>query len=62
MSPTLAQALLTLALLVIFGGFLIWGIKSGQFRGIEEPKYRMLDDDPESGADEKGTEPEEESK
>jgi cbb3-type cytochrome oxidase maturation protein len=43
-SATLAQALLTLALLVIFVGFLIWGIKSGQFRDIEEPKYRIFND------------------
>lgn len=44
MSATLAQALLTLSLLVIFVGFLIWGIKTGQFRNIEEPKYRIFDD------------------
>jgi cbb3-type cytochrome oxidase maturation protein len=43
-SDTLAQALLTLALLVIFVGFLIWGIKTGQFRNIEEPKYRIFGD------------------
>lgn len=44
MSATLAQALLTLSLLVIFVGFLIWGIKTGQFRDIEKPKYRIFDD------------------
>ena len=47
MSPALAQALLTLALLVIFVGFLLWGIKTGQFRNIEGPKYRIFDDDEE---------------
>jgi cbb3-type cytochrome oxidase maturation protein len=25
-------------------GFLIWGWRKGQFRNIEEPKYRMLED------------------
>jgi len=44
MSATLAQALLTLALVIIFTGFLIWGIKTGQFRNIEGPKYRIFDD------------------
>jgi cbb3-type cytochrome oxidase maturation protein len=24
--------------------FLIWGWRSGQFKDIEEPKYRMLED------------------
>jgi nitrogen fixation-related uncharacterized protein len=24
--------------------FLIWGWRTGQFRNIEEPKYRMLED------------------
>lgn len=24
--------------------FLIWGWRTGQFRDIEEPKYRMLED------------------
>lgn len=62
MSPTLAQTLLTLGLLVIFGGFLIWGIRSGQFRGIEEPKYRIFDEDPENKTDGKQGEPEEEPK
>ena len=39
-----AQTLLSLSLVVIFLGFLIWGIRSGQFRNIEDPKYRMLDE------------------
>jgi cbb3-type cytochrome oxidase maturation protein len=41
---TIAQTFLTLAILAIFVGFLIWAIKSGQFNKIEDPKYRMLSD------------------
>ena len=25
-------------------GLLVWGLRRGQFRKIEEPKYRMLED------------------
>lgn len=39
-----AQAILSLSLVLVFLGFLIWGIRSGQFRDIEEPKYRMMDE------------------
>jgi cbb3-type cytochrome oxidase maturation protein len=35
---------MSIAMFVIFVGFFIWGIKSGQFKNIEEPKYRMLRD------------------
>jgi cbb3-type cytochrome oxidase maturation protein len=41
---TIAQTILTLSILLIFVGFLIWGIKSGQFHHVEEAKYRMLSD------------------
>jgi len=41
---TVAQTVMTLLILVIFLGFLIWGIKSRQFRDVEDAKYRMLDD------------------
>jgi len=53
MSATLAQALLTLVLLLIFVGFLVWGIRTGQFRNIEEPKYRIFDDKEETGEEKK---------
>jgi cbb3-type cytochrome oxidase maturation protein len=37
--------------------FLVWGWKSGQFRDIEEAKYRMLEDkEPEPWPDRKGGE------
>jgi nitrogen fixation-related uncharacterized protein len=36
-------------------GFLVWGWRRGQFKNVEEPKYRMLDDlAPESWPDKKG--------
>lgn len=32
-------------LMVCIGiAFIVWGWRSGQFRHIEEPKYRMLDE------------------
>ncbi|MGW8318730.1 MAG: cbb3-type cytochrome oxidase assembly protein [Candidatus Promineifilaceae bacterium] len=35
--------------------FLIWGWRTGQFRNIEEPKYRMLEDkEPEPWPDGEG--------
>ena len=42
---TIAQTIMTLLILVIFLGLLIWGIKSRQFHDVEDPKYRMLHDD-----------------
>ena len=43
-AATVAQTVMTLLILVIFLGFLIWGIKSRQFHNVEDAKYRMLDD------------------
>jgi cbb3-type cytochrome oxidase maturation protein len=40
---TIALTLTSLAIFAIFSGMFIWGLKSGQFRDIEEPKYRMLE-------------------
>jgi cbb3-type cytochrome oxidase maturation protein len=40
----IAQTIMTLLILLIFLGFLIWGIRSGQFRNIEDAKYRILKD------------------
>lgn len=41
---TIALTAMSLGLFVIFVGLFIWGLKSGQFKNIEEPKYRMLED------------------
>jgi cbb3-type cytochrome oxidase maturation protein len=46
---TIAQTIMTLLILVIFMGFLIWGIKSRQFHNVEDAKYKMLEDDTEIG-------------
>ena len=39
---------MSIAMFIIFGGFLLWGIKSSQFKDVEEPKYKMLQDSKES--------------
>jgi cbb3-type cytochrome oxidase maturation protein len=41
---TIAITVTTGLLLVTFLGFLIWGIRSGQFKNIEDAKYRIFDD------------------
>jgi cbb3-type cytochrome oxidase maturation protein len=40
---TIALTLTSLGIFAVFTGIFIWGLKSGQFRDIEEPKYRMLE-------------------
>jgi nitrogen fixation-related uncharacterized protein len=40
---TLALVILSIAILAIFLGFLIWGIKSKQFKNVEEAKYQLFD-------------------
>lgn len=44
---TIAQFVLSAIILVIFLGFLIWGTLSGQFKNIEEAKYKILEDETE---------------
>ncbi len=39
---TIALTIMTLMILMIFIGLIVWGIKSGQFRNVEDAKYRML--------------------
>jgi nitrogen fixation-related uncharacterized protein len=39
----LALFITAFIIFLIFLGFLIWGIKTGQFIDIEEAKYRMLE-------------------
>ena len=52
---TIALTVMTGLILVIFAGFLVWGIRSGQFRDVEAAKYRMMDapaaEDEEGGDD-----------
>lgn len=56
---TIAQTIMTLLILAIFLGFLIWGIKSGQFHNVEDAKYRMLDGENDSGEAGKKDKPQE---
>jgi cbb3-type cytochrome oxidase maturation protein len=45
---TVALSAMTGVLLLSLLGFLIWGIKSGQFTNIEEAKYRIFRSDKEN--------------
>ncbi len=52
---TIALAVCSFSIAAIFLGLLIWGLRSGQFKDIEEPKYRMMEDEePPSFAEEVG--------
>jgi nitrogen fixation-related uncharacterized protein len=42
---TIALTIMSLGIFIIFIGFLVWGIRSGQFRNVEEPKYKMLENE-----------------
>lgn len=58
---TVALTIMTLLVFAIFLGFLIWGIKSGQFKNVEEAKYQLFStkkndkpEDKQTGAGQKG--------
>jgi cbb3-type cytochrome oxidase maturation protein len=53
---TLAQTIMSLAMLAIFLGFFIWGWCSGQFKDIEKAKFNMMSDKKISDEPEKGKE------
>jgi cbb3-type cytochrome oxidase maturation protein len=40
----MAEFIMTFIMLLIFLGFLIWGIRTGQFTDIEAPKYRIFEE------------------
>lgn len=40
--PTLALTITSLSVFAVFVGLFLWGLITGQFKKIEEPKYRML--------------------
>jgi nitrogen fixation-related uncharacterized protein len=42
---TIALIIMSGLIFLIFLGFLIWGIASGQFKGIEEAKYQLFKSD-----------------
>ena len=39
---TVALTIMTLLVFAIFLGYLIWGIKSGQFKNVEDAKYQLF--------------------
>jgi nitrogen fixation-related uncharacterized protein len=39
---TIALIIMSGLIFLIFLGFLIWGIKSGQFKNVEESKYQLF--------------------
>jgi cbb3-type cytochrome oxidase maturation protein len=41
-AATIALTIMTGAIGLIFLGFLIWALKSGQFRNVEEAKYQVF--------------------
>jgi len=42
-----ALTVMSLFIFFTFLGFFVWGIKTGQFRDIEEAKYRIFEFEPE---------------
>lgn len=45
---------LSLVLVAVIIGFVVWAVRSGQFEDLERPAYRILDDDDSVGADQRG--------
>ena len=39
---TIALLITSLGVFAVFAGLFVWGLVTGQFRDVEEPKYRML--------------------
>jgi nitrogen fixation-related uncharacterized protein len=50
---TIALTVMTLLILVIFIGLLVWGIRSHQFHNIEDAKFRMFHDGDDSDTENK---------
>ena len=50
---TIALMVMTLLILVIFIGLLVWGIRSRQFHNIEDAKYHMFHDGDDSETENK---------
>jgi cbb3-type cytochrome oxidase maturation protein len=48
---TVALTVMTALIGMVFLGFLIWGIKTGQFHNVEEAKYQVLWDQKQSKTD-----------
>ena len=54
--PTIALTVMTLVIFLVFLGFFIWGIKSGQFHNVEEAKYQVFRKQKKSNNDNTGVE------
>jgi cbb3-type cytochrome oxidase maturation protein len=54
---TIALTVMSGLIFLVFLGFLVWGIRSGQFKNVEEAKYRIfrnsIENDPKSNSSEK---------
>ena len=44
----IAQLVLSAVILLIFIGFLVWGVRTRQFRDIEQAKYVIFEEDDDS--------------
>jgi nitrogen fixation-related uncharacterized protein len=42
---TIALIIMSSLIFLIFLGFLIWGVASGQFQGVEDTKYQIFKSD-----------------
>lgn len=40
---TLALTITSLGIFAVFAGLFVWGLARGQFRDVEEPKYRIFE-------------------
>ena len=57
---TIAVTVMSLLLFAIFVGFLVWAIKSGQLKDVEEAKYHVFRNDKQgSNVGDKNQEPDE---
>ena len=54
---TIALTIMSFLILLSFLGFFIWGIKSGQFKNIEEAKYNMFKTPDETAKDRDNVDP-----
>lgn len=45
---------LSLVLVAVIIGFVVWAVHSGQFEDLERPAYRILDDDDSIGSGQNG--------
>lgn len=49
MEGTVAQALMTFGILLVFGGFFVWAVRTRQFEDVEEANRRLFGGAQDSG-------------